>query len=305
MEETRELAALIMSDKDEIEVSAGDKGVSVKAKGGAATRIGHSFADLISPFTAIPGALGDEINYFRINRRETVEFALIEARKKRENLENEQQPVAPKLLSTWVEGVANEDLNEENIIELWSEILARSPTKFDSRYAVAMSIFRNIGAPEAELMSKLRSWFDPTHGYFQYHRISEENETRILDFLHGNKFQGVTDFMEKRIRIKLHRWEQSMPRLDVGLIETISLHSEKGTYRKFVTRKKTNVVNVLIYEGILERRELSASFHSNKISTTYLQVTDFGLSLLEIIFPDNHPVRQKPTLQEWGLIKND
>ena len=206
-------------------------------------------------------------------------------------------------MSSWVEGVSAEDLTHKNIINLWAEILARSPEAFDSKYAAAIDIFKKIGAEEAELLSALRSWFDPQEGFFQHHRIANENEKTLRQYLILNELPHTDDFSGSESKDKLREFENKMPRLHVSFIETISVYAAKqGMYRKFVKSKKSDVVNILIKEGILERKDISQKLAFSTLTLTYIQITDFGMTILDIIFPKDHPVRVDPRLQEWALM---
>lgn len=155
MEEAWELA-VVSHEKDQIEVSAGEKGIAVKAVGGAASRLGHSIADLISPFSNFTGLIGDEIRNLRIYREAAMQKAL--QRSHEIVIENgiDVKPVSTKFLVNWSEGASMEDAaSDDNLIEMWSQLLARNSESEDSNATIYTDVLKKLRKPHAIFLSDI------------------------------------------------------------------------------------------------------------------------------------------------------
>ena len=138
-----------MSEQEEFEVTAKPDSLSLKAKGGAAGRLAHQVADVLSPFSGLLGAAGDRIDQYRMLRREAAAAALIRARELMKIEGDEPHQIPQKLLAPWLEGASTEDVDSENLLEVWALILAKSPKDFDATCLRYVEITKNIGPKEA------------------------------------------------------------------------------------------------------------------------------------------------------------
>lgn len=139
-----------MSDSEEFEVTAKPDSLTLKAKGGAAGRLAHQVADVLSPFSGFLGAAGDRIEQYRMLRREAAAAALLRARELKTNGGDKPHLISQKVLAPWLEGASTEDIDSENLLEVWARILAKSPEEFDASYLRYIEVTKNIGAKEAE-----------------------------------------------------------------------------------------------------------------------------------------------------------
>jgi len=160
VEEAWELAALVMSDQDEIEVSVSDKGVALKAKGGAATRIGHAVADALRFFTSPMGFLGDEVDRLRVLRQRSFEDGLIRAHEKALELGVEKPTARTKTLIHWSEGVSSEDVDDpENLIEMWANLLASDSLYQNGNNPYYCDILKKITFAHVQIIKRIAGSF--------------------------------------------------------------------------------------------------------------------------------------------------
>jgi len=156
VEDAWELAALVMSDADEIEVSAGDKGLAVKAKGGAATRLGHGFADALRFFSSPLGLVADEVDRFRIYRQVAFEEILLKAHGIAigRNIENSNAPL--KFIAQWSESASLENMDDpENLSDLWANLLVLESSQSEPNSLIFVDILKKIRKPHADLLKRL------------------------------------------------------------------------------------------------------------------------------------------------------
>ena len=122
MEEAWRHAALVMHEKDEIEVSIGTDGAKIAIKGDIATKTGRGLADLFKPFVQWVGEKGDAIEHER-NLRQQIrifnEEALCKGLLKAAEIADQSgvtiQPVSLKFLAQWSEGVSLEEPKDNSL----------------------------------------------------------------------------------------------------------------------------------------------------------------------------------------------
>ncbi len=155
MEETWELAA-VMSEKDEIEVSAGGKGIAVKAKGSAATRIGHSFADALRFFASPLGLAADEVDRFRIYRQVAFEQTLLKAHDivLERGIETSNTPL--KFLAQWGEAASLEDMDDpENLSDLYANLLVSESSGADPNALLYVDMLKKMNKVHIQFLNSL------------------------------------------------------------------------------------------------------------------------------------------------------
>lgn len=268
-----------MSEQDEFEISASEKGVSIKSAGEAASRLAHTLADLLSPFSNAAGAVGDEIGYFRIGRRESVKFALERARRIRSEQNIENKPVSPKLLAPWLHNVSFEDLEDNHIIEIWAKVLARAPSKFDAEIAAIIDSLSRLGEAEARMFSEaygklipsLDNFYSPEHAVvldrlgISYDKLSKEDP---LDTWHLTK-EWLGTVTEGGI-LYYFRIESVDP-------------SGKLVFDQSNADAHDQVRELLVREGFLTRREHIYKSEKSLINFLVIEVTRLGVRLHELL----------------------
>ena len=152
MEEAWELAAV---SGDEFEISASDKGVSAKVKGGAASRLGHALADVVSPASKLLGLVGDQFEYLRIYQAHSFSTVMKRVEEKAAQRNITAKPVPLKLGVQWAEGASLEDVdNEDNLSELWAELLLSSAENSISGSLFFVRVLKEITKKEAKLLKR-------------------------------------------------------------------------------------------------------------------------------------------------------
>lgn len=157
MEETRELAVVSerVKDNNEIEVSASDKGVSLKAKGPAASRLGHSFADLMSPFSNLAGLGGDKLRHLRIYQEIAFRKTLEEAYNIAIESGIDIKPVSTKIMVAIAEGSSMEDVeSDDSLYILWANLLVNVSQSEPAEAIAFTKILSQISGVHARLLKK-------------------------------------------------------------------------------------------------------------------------------------------------------
>lgn len=163
MEKAWELAALDMTEKDEIEVSVGADGAKIVLKGGVASRAGSGLADLFKPFVQWVGEKGDAIahernlrNQVRIFNEDALRKGLLRAVEIASERDIAVQPVPLKFLAQWSEGVSLEDVeNSGSLTDLWAELLFNASQKFSSGHLLYSRILREMTISEALVLKNM------------------------------------------------------------------------------------------------------------------------------------------------------
>jgi len=155
VEKAWELAAL-MSDRDEISVSAGSDGISVSAKGSAATRLGHSVADAIRFFSSPMGLAADEIDRMRIHRQISFEKTLLQAHGVSIERGLETSKVPMKFLAQWGESASLEDMDDpENLSLYWANLLISEATGVEPNSLIYADILKKLNRSHVEYLNDL------------------------------------------------------------------------------------------------------------------------------------------------------
>ena len=275
MEEAWEPAVVSESDETSIEVSS--TGVSLDVKGGGASRLSHSLADLLSPFSQAAGVVGDELGYFRLGRRASVEYALRKAAETRLLDGRENESVSPKLLAPWIEKVSYEDLNEDNILDLWSLVLARAPMKFDAEVAAVIDSLSRLGKAEAELFSKIYSLLIPSlHNFYSpEHRYELDSLGKAYD-------RDWTGDPVERIG-GTHDWLDTIT--EGGIVYKFKIENivapDQLEFDQSSAQANEQSIELLFREGIITRAEYK--FHGKNVRITFFlaEVTRLGIRLWE------------------------
>lgn len=139
------------NDKFNIEVSG--TGAKIATAGHGANRLTNALADFVSPVTETTGLVGDFLRYARDETRLLHTLRL--ARKKLDAEDRPADPVSKKFLVQWIEGASYEE--DDNLSELWANLLVNSSGTFDSGSVWAAGILRAIGSKEGALIETLRS----------------------------------------------------------------------------------------------------------------------------------------------------
>ena len=151
-----------MVEQDEIEVSVGTDGAKVALKGGVAKKAGQGLADLFKPFVQWVGEKGDAVEHERNLRRqvrdfneETLRLGLLRTAEIANANGITIQPVPLKFIAQWSEGVSLEDPKDEELIDLWANLLADASGEFSSGHLLYARILKEMTNREAAVLKKM------------------------------------------------------------------------------------------------------------------------------------------------------
>ena len=106
--------------RGKVSIDISKAGAKAELEAGGVDRLSHALADLFSPITEITGYVGDHFRIYRVNN-------ILRAIGKAKSLSLasgiQLQPVSPKFLAPWLEGVSLEEDNENDLSDLWAGIL--------------------------------------------------------------------------------------------------------------------------------------------------------------------------------------
>lgn len=278
----------MVDNPDKIEVEIGESGGKVAVSGDGTSRLVNALADFISPASQSMGVVGDAIQQFRVHRSQMAAIALERAKEIKRGRGEAVRPISRKLLAPWIEGASSEDPDGNNITELWARILAASPEHFDSKVATFIDIATRIGPEEDRLLRSLADSADLSQGFFQHFTFSAKNEEKITQYLadsaESSGDQTAPDFASRLAR----ELDARRPSLWVGLVMFVTIQqSPAGIFRSLLTDEVKEAADVLVREGIFERRESQLVRFSKRTSVRvdYVQATDLGIGLLRSVYP--------------------
>lgn len=163
-----------MSNEFEFEIVKGS--FSLKVRGlKPAVQVSQYLADAVGVIGEPLGYVKDSLQQFRIHRAQASAAAMLRAKEIAESKGEKIKSVTPKLLAPWIEYSSREEVNEENLLELWAQILASAPEGFDSNYLAFMELCSRIGPREAEFIKILYNSGKPKDGWSIPHGITGGN----------------------------------------------------------------------------------------------------------------------------------
>lgn len=113
------------------------------------------FADAVGLIGEPLGMAKDKLSHYRMQRAEAAAIAMRRAIDIKEARGERIEPITPKLLTNWIEGVSMEDAESENILELWARLLADGGALFDSELQAHIDLLKKIGPKEAEAVDRM------------------------------------------------------------------------------------------------------------------------------------------------------
>lgn len=136
---------------EEFSVSVSSDGGTVSAKGESVSRVVDALAGFLSPISEGAGYFGDVI---RMYRQENVIRGVAKAKKLADNLGVPIQPVHPKFLVNWVEGVSLEDEveKEDPLTEMWAGLLVSASQNLKPGHHLYRRILSELTTDHAEFI---------------------------------------------------------------------------------------------------------------------------------------------------------
>ncbi len=131
-------------------------GSSINIPGDGLPRIFDYAADVIGLIGEPAGIISDNFRAFREKRRIALQLTLARAAQMSNDMAFiEKKPL--KLLAPIFDGMSREDIEGENLSEIWAKFLVNCPDTFDSIAAAAIDCLSRIGLREAQLLQSLAS----------------------------------------------------------------------------------------------------------------------------------------------------
>ncbi len=111
----------------------------------------------------------------KLYNQRSAEKALILAKELIEEQGKTVEPTNPKILAPWLEGVSLEDPEDETVIELFANILARGDKSTVTEQIVMINFCKSLGSFEADRFLKIMEFFDLEVGGYDEKRLESEN----------------------------------------------------------------------------------------------------------------------------------
>lgn len=141
-----------MSEKG-TEISIGKGGFSFKTDGEASERLANAALDFLSPLTEGAGFLGTKLRGYRM---EAALNATLKAKQICEENNLKIKPVQPKFLLQWIEGASLEDIeSEENLSEIWAELLVSASQKNTNNHLIYIDILKKLSSEHLDHLSHM------------------------------------------------------------------------------------------------------------------------------------------------------
>jgi len=117
-----------------------------------ASLLGAQIGELLSPFVEGAGLIGDYIRFFR-------QKSALKAIKRVRELAQQQsitlRPVPPKFLLPWIESVSLESDDDQQIMEIWSNVLLNASQTREPCRPIFIDILKKIGSSEAIILERM------------------------------------------------------------------------------------------------------------------------------------------------------
>ncbi len=299
-EETR------ISQPEPFELEVQSSSFSLKIRGfRPIAQVGAYLADFIGLIGEPAGAATDALKRFRIHRAESAAAAMLRAKQIAADRGETIGAVSPKILAPWIEGASLEEIDDENILELWAQILAASDGTFDPVLAALIELASKIGPREALL---LRDFFtaDLPCGF------SFLGSGSLIQKSFGREgMRPHDDRVCDRLADRLLRSSRFFHDLDSGILDNWSL-DEAGAPINTIDKRwldqldlrlfarigsigvfkdgggfglGPNIVplEVLEFYGVVARREKSSKTGSREIKVMLFELTHLGLKFFELL----------------------
>lgn len=187
--EARGLTALVMGEKDEIEVSIGTDGGKLKLSGDVADRTSRGIGDLLKPFIQFFGDKGDEIEFRRDVKREIRVFnklALQQCLQATLDMARRQgiaiQPVPIKTLAQWAEGASLEDhIAPNNLKLLWARLLVSEIIHNNPNSIIYSGFLKQMTREHADFLEGICKKQDAKYFSTQAAKITEERIASLVE----------------------------------------------------------------------------------------------------------------------------
>lgn len=278
---------------EKLELELSQNGGKLSVSGDGASRLANAIADFVSPVTEGFGLVGDSLNRYRIHRKNAAIAALERAKALMTERGQTPHPISPKILAPWIEGASAEDLNDENIVELWARVLAASPEDFDSATASFVDICKRIGRSEAKFLTKIinsERYLDNDRSLSIEDMIVDNAidgfmRATLLGHLDGSDIDKRIDF--DRLGRNLEDWPINIPGI---VVIRIAAHSGgAGSYRDLLDKQDAISLQILAREGLVAFGERSYSESQNSIAAKYARGTELAYEFARQLYPDGLP----------------
>ncbi len=296
---------------DKVSTSLTTTGIKIEAEGGSASRLGHALADAISPFTELLGTLGDQVQAFRVHRHTKLLETLHRAHRIRRELGIEDSPVSTKFLSNWIEGASTEADEDNELTELWANLLAHAPKAFSSNHALFVDILRKIGPQEARIFQQMvRPETEVDHRASVYESIYVFRDAPIgwvklildqaistpikIEKLKRNRqkiYKQLSDHFHSSGSTILEFEIYDVNKSEIGNTSAI-MSMDEGYYKKFGEIETLNSFDILKHLGLVDFEthvfDIDGIVIDAKMSAFFVgaSVTPFGAKFAEACIPD-------------------
>lgn len=138
-----------MNESTKFEINV--HGFSLKFEGsGYVSRIGHYVADAVGVVGEPLGYVTDRMGNWRIHQEKAAAAAMLRAKEIADEEGRVLSKPSPKFLAPWIEGASSEDIDGENISELWARLLTQTTEEFSAKQVQLIHALNGIGPREAK-----------------------------------------------------------------------------------------------------------------------------------------------------------
>lgn len=283
---------------EEMKISLGNNSISLRIEAGTIARLSGALVDLISSFSETFGVAGDAVGRYRLAKREAAAATLMRAQELRLGTSREGQKVAQKILDPIMEGASREDLGENNVLELWARVLSKSPTQFDSKFAIFADILGKIGPDEAEFFIEFMNKIDM--GTFRKLDILDSLKS---SFVNKSDFESVGSALTKIIELGRDKyvgeiltkfgkfvwdgWEENDLINDACMVELFMIRT--GGQTDFIGQRQDGNLKIEILErvGLMVRKSYSVISGKIDLRFEYFEPSQLAFELYQCIQNEN------------------
>ncbi|MGR3466175.1 Abi-alpha family protein [Limimaricola sp.] len=277
------------------ELLVSKSGFSLNIKGfKPLSQVGQYAADAVGIIGEPLGMAKDWLSAYRVQRADALAAAMLRAKEISAEKGTKVRRVSPKFLAPWVEGASAEDIQDDNILELWAQLLSTQNESFSARTILFIDVLKRIGPSEAKILSQLLD-LDIYSGHTEYTESGKIKRKIDLD----EQLRNTHDFVRHVVRSEAAAFaaEAAEPRLNICLDEinklTIGKVSEFGYMREvgdggsgITAISNSEQLEILSFSRVVEPHLERHKEGRLEVICRYYTPTVLGLQLFELLNED-------------------
>lgn len=277
-----------MADQDDaVSIKCGEFSLNV-SKSTAVSRISNYAADIVGLVGEPAGYISRRMKEFFERRELASAIALIRAKQISEENKILFGAKSEKMLASWLDSSSHENIEGENILDIWAKLLVCTDEDFDAYLHSFFDVCRSIGPDEAKIINKI----------FQYskrpdakHRMNNSNYEGLRLYLRETLESVIEDSPEKA---DLPVEDLSGVNFDgaqahgalVRSVRSVSFSGEVSVHRYDRSQSYFEAATVIESQRIFAVNDIDIAFETKKFVFDFNHLSLYGFDFCEAVLGD-------------------